>query len=124
MSNGVELDGLAKSFNWMAKQLNVGETQLRESSRTLVTVLEGMFEGVIALDDEGKAVLVNPAAGRLLSFDPAEAAGRPLLEVAQKLIGNFVSSSPRVKIRDSHRIEREHKSENVIVTPDELRILR
>lgn len=61
---------------------------------------------VIALDDEEKVVLANPAAGRLLSFDPAEAAGRPLLEVARKRIGIFISSSPRIKTRDSHRIER------------------
>ncbi|MCH2203973.1 MAG: ATP-binding protein [Fuerstiella sp.] len=83
LNNRDELDGLAKSFNRMAKQLNIRETQLRESSRRLVTVLEGMFEGVIALDDREKVVLANAAAGRLLNFDPAEASGRPLLEVTR-----------------------------------------
>ncbi|MCH2211346.1 MAG: ATP-binding protein [Fuerstiella sp.] len=83
LNNRDELDGLAKSFNRMAKQLNIRETQLRESSRRLVTVLEGMFEGVIALDGQEKVVLANAAAGRLLGFDPVEATGRPLLEVAR-----------------------------------------
>ena len=70
-----------------------------------------MFEVVIAMDDEEKVALAISTAGRLLSFDPAEAAGCPLFEVARKLIGNFVFSGPRVKIHDSHGINREHKSE-------------
>ena len=78
-----ELCTLAKSFNRMTKQLNVRETQLRESNRRLLTVLEGMVEGVIALDERERVVLANAAAGRLLSFDPTAAVGRPLLEVAR-----------------------------------------
>jgi len=44
-----------------------------------------VFEGVIAMDNEEKVALANPAAGRLLSFDPAEAAGCPLLGVVREL---------------------------------------
>ena len=83
LQNYDELGLLAKSFNRMTKQLNVRETQLRESSRRLLTVLEGMVEGVIALDDRERIVLANPAAGQLLGFDPAAAIDRPLLEVAR-----------------------------------------
>lgn len=83
LQNHDELGVLAKSFNRMTKELNVRETQLRESNRRLITVLEGMVEGVIALDDRERVVLANAAAGRLLGFVPAEAEGRPLLEVAR-----------------------------------------
>ena len=83
LQNHDELGLLAKSFNRMTKQLNVRETQLRESSRRLLTVLEGMVEGVIALDDRERIVLANPAAGQLLGFDPADAIERPLLEVTR-----------------------------------------
>ncbi len=47
-----ELGALAKSFNQMSGQLEAREAQLRESSQRLATVLEGMAEGVIALDAE------------------------------------------------------------------------
>ena len=64
-----------------------------------------MFEVVIAMDDEEKVALANVTAGRLLNFDPAEPAGHLLLADARNLTGNFVSSGPRVKIHDSHRIQ-------------------
>lgn len=83
LQNRDELGVLAKSFNRMTRQLNVRETQLRESSRRLIAVLEGMVEGVIALDDQERIVLANAAAGRLLGFVPAEAEGRSLLEVVR-----------------------------------------
>lgn len=83
LPNRDELGVLAKSFNRMTRQLNVRETQLRESSRRLIAVLEGMVEGVIALDDQERIVLANAAAGRLLGFVPSEAEGRSLLEVVR-----------------------------------------
>jgi two-component system, OmpR family, phosphate regulon sensor histidine kinase PhoR len=78
-----ELGTLADSFNHMSERLEAREAQLRENRERLATVLEGMVEGVIALDDRERIVLANGAAGRLLSFTPAEAEGRPLLEVVR-----------------------------------------
>jgi len=78
-----ELGTLAQSFNRMSDRLEARETQLQESSQRLATVLEGMVEGVLALDERQRIVLANSAAGRLLGFSPAEATGRPLLEVVR-----------------------------------------
>jgi len=83
LPNHDELGMLAKSFNRMTRQLDIREAQLRESSHRLKTVLEGMVEGVIALNSEQQVVLANRAAGRLLKFDPIEAEGRPLLELVR-----------------------------------------
>lgn len=83
LPNRDELGTLAGSFNRMTQQLEVREAELRESSRRLATVLEGMVEGVIALDENERVVLANSAAGRLLRFAPVDAAGRPLLEVVR-----------------------------------------
>jgi two-component system phosphate regulon sensor histidine kinase PhoR len=83
LPNRDELGTLAGSFNRMTQQLKVREAELRESSRRLATVLEGMVEGVIALDTSEHVVLANSAAGRVLNFDPIEAAGRSLLEVVR-----------------------------------------
>lgn len=92
-----EIGVLAKSFNRMIDRLKARETQLRASRQRLATVLEGMVEGVIALDDRERIVLANVAAGRLLSFAPAEAEERPLLEVVRnhaihKVLSDFRTS--------------------------------
>lgn len=78
-----EIGALATSFNRMSGKLEARESQLRESSKRLATVLEGMVEGVIALDDRERILLANAAAGRLLGFSPADVKERPLLNVVR-----------------------------------------
>lgn len=78
-----EIGVLARSFNRMNNELLSRETQLRESGQRLTTVLEGMAEGIISLDDRQRIVLANAAAGTLLGFSPSAARGRPLMEVVR-----------------------------------------
>ena len=78
-----ELGVLARSFNHMSDKLDSREAQLRDSTKRLATVLEGMVEGVIALDDQHRIILANPAAGRLLSFDPVESEQKPIMQVVR-----------------------------------------
>lgn len=101
-----ELGALAKSFNRMSDQLQLREAQLRESSQRLTTVLEGMAEGVVSLDDRQRIVLANAAAGRLLGFPPDQAQGRPLLEVVRNhaLHTSLIQSQAS---RESRRVEIE-----------------
>jgi two-component system phosphate regulon sensor histidine kinase PhoR len=83
VSNRDELGQLGDSFNQMSQQMSARVSQLRESSQRLQTVLGGMIEAVIAVDDRQRVLFANDAAGRLLSFSPAEAAGRPMLEAVR-----------------------------------------
>lgn len=78
-----EIGTLARTFNRMNDQLSAREAELRESSQHLTSVLEGMAEGVLALDDQQGIVLANAAAGRMLEFSPASVVGRNLLEVVR-----------------------------------------
>lgn len=78
-----EFGALAESFNRMSDQFVAREAQQREISQRLTTVLEGMSEGVLALDDQQRIVLANAAAGHLLEISPAELIGRNLLEVVR-----------------------------------------
>ncbi len=93
-----ELGTLGRSFNVMSSGLAARESQLRESRQRLETVLEGMAEGVIALDESEHIVLANAAAGRLLGIEPGDAEGRPLLEV--------------VRNHEMHEALSEHQSES------------
>ncbi len=78
-----ELQDLTESFDRMIRHLQRRESALRDSTERLSTVLEGMAEGVIALDDRDRILLANTAAGRLLNFSPASVQGRPLVEVVR-----------------------------------------
>ena len=83
VSNRDELGELGDSFNRMSQQMGARVNQLRESSQRLQTVLGGMIEAVIAVDDRQRVLFANDAAGRLLSFSPEAAVGRPLLEAVR-----------------------------------------
>ena len=84
VSNRDELGQLGDSFNRMSQQMSARVNQLRESGQRLETVLRGMIEAVIAVDDRQRVLFANDAAGRLLSFSPETAVGRPLLETVRQ----------------------------------------
>ncbi len=78
-----ELGGLARTFSRISQDLDARSTQIGQTLGRQSTVLGGMIEGVIAIDSRQRIVLANDAAGRLFAFPPADAEGRPLLEVVR-----------------------------------------
>ena len=78
-----ELGRLARSFERMSSELGTRETQLRESIERQTTVLEGMVEGVIAVDSQEHVLFANTAAGKKMHFEPDKVVGLPLLEVVR-----------------------------------------
>lgn len=72
--------GLGASFNRMSGELAKTVTELREQGEQLVTVLGGIGEAVIAVDDQKSVLFANRLAGNLLDFDALQASGKPLLE--------------------------------------------
>ncbi|MEN1680414.1 MAG: ATP-binding protein [Planctomycetota bacterium] len=83
VSSDDELGDLARSFNKMREELGSQLTELREGGQRQTTVLGGMIEGVIAVDDRERVLFANTAAGRLFGFIPPQIEGRPLLEVVR-----------------------------------------
>ena len=81
--NRDELGALARAFNSMGRELGRRLSELRDSDRRQATVLGGMIEGVVAIDDNQQVLFANAAAGRLFDFRPLEVEGRPLLEVVR-----------------------------------------
>jgi len=76
-----ELGGLARTFNTMTDRLSESFKQLEHDREQLRTILSGMVEGVISIDNELRILFANERAGALLDFDPASAVGRKLWEV-------------------------------------------
>ncbi len=83
VANRDELGTLARTFNRMSQELDARMKQLGQTGARQSTVLGGMIEGVIAVDERQRIVLANRAAGELFAFRPSVAEGRPLLEVVR-----------------------------------------
>ena len=90
-----ELGTLVESFNQMTLDLRAGRqklkqsrdnlqstnTELDERRRYMEAVLANIATGVISLNAEGDITTFNRAAGRMLSMDVTEAAGKPFERV-------------------------------------------
>jgi diguanylate cyclase (GGDEF)-like protein/PAS domain S-box-containing protein len=61
-----ELSQMAFSFNHMTRQLMQTYTGLRNEQDKLATIILSAREGIVVTDNEGKVVLMNPAAESLL----------------------------------------------------------
>jgi two-component system phosphate regulon sensor histidine kinase PhoR len=83
LANRDEFGALARTFTRISQDLNVRTKQIGQTLGRQSTVLGGMIEGVIAVDNRQRVVLANSAAGRLFQFPAAAAEGRPLLEVVR-----------------------------------------
>ncbi|MBF0453939.1 MAG: diguanylate cyclase [Magnetococcales bacterium] len=61
-----EISDMARIFNQMCLDLKLTHQGLESEKKKLNTILLGAREGIVATDDQGKVVLVNPSAQRLL----------------------------------------------------------
>ena len=78
-----ELNVFASTLNDVCKKLAKRERQLRRTSQTQATVLEGMTESVVAIDRHERVLFANRSAGRTLGFTNDKVEGMPLLEVVR-----------------------------------------
>ena len=116
--NRDELGELAMSFNRMSQELGAQLDQLRESGRRQATVLGGMIEGVVAIDDRQRVLFANTAAGKLFGFLPPQVEGRPLLEaVRNRLLHEAASEAVATRRPQRFELEWQERNLSVQVTP-------
>jgi two-component system phosphate regulon sensor histidine kinase PhoR len=80
---GDEFAVVGRALAEASQRLARGEHQLRSTSQTQATVLEGMSESVIAVDRREHVLFANASAGRLLGFRPEHVEDLPLLEAVR-----------------------------------------
>ena len=76
-----EIGELADSFNRMSEQLNMNITALKQEENKLSAVLNSIMDGVVATDDKGRTLFVNPAAETLFGITLENAAGTSFLGI-------------------------------------------
>lgn len=75
-----ELGEVARSFNYMAEEIEHYVGEIQEQKSRLEAVLEASPEAVIATDAAERVTMANPAAARMLGIRPADY-GRTLEEI-------------------------------------------
>ncbi len=74
-----DIDALVQALRQMHRQLADRFEELRREQAETAALVESMVEGVIAADERGRVVTANPAARRLLGYDPLD----PLPDLAE-----------------------------------------
>lgn len=92
-----ELGTLAQGFNSLAARLGHTLDSLHREHGKIDAILRNMGEGVIALDEHGRIILVNPAFSRMVGLEASQLLNRSLdqLEALQPLHAPL--TSPRGK---------------------------
>jgi two-component system phosphate regulon sensor histidine kinase PhoR len=83
VSGNDEIAALGVALNRTAVALREKIERLDDEQGKVRTILDGMIEGVVALDDRGRVILLNPAARSMFGVTDGEA-GRPFLEVIRQ----------------------------------------
>jgi two-component system phosphate regulon sensor histidine kinase PhoR len=78
-----EIRELGDTLAAMAQAIRAHIGELTRERNQATAILESMAEGVIALDPQGRILLMNPSAGILLSVAVERAAGRSVFEVVR-----------------------------------------
>lgn len=76
-----EFSRLALTLASMAAKIEEKVGELSRERSQLSAMLSALIEGVVALDQEGRLLFLNPAAERLFQVQSAAVRGRPFLEV-------------------------------------------
>ena len=84
------VDG-SREIALLAETMNALGGQLREQIQAVAVgrseeeaILQSMEEGVLTLDNQGRILNLNRAAGQMFQLDPQKACGRPIHEVLRR----------------------------------------
>lgn len=79
-----EIGQLAETFNNMAQKLEVTISDLSDKNNKLEAILKSIQSGVIAVDNIGRIMLVNPSAVSMFGFNQ-NVVGKHILEVIRNV---------------------------------------
>jgi two-component system phosphate regulon sensor histidine kinase PhoR len=76
-----ELESLASAMNYMAEQLYEKIDLTTQQNSKLEAILTSMMEGVVAIDNSERIIIMNSAAAKLMSVDVNNSHGKKIYEV-------------------------------------------
>ena len=76
-----EVQELSQNFNTMSEKLETAVSELQDNNTKMKSILTSMLNGVIALDNDNKIILVNPVAEEMFKINSEDIKGKHILEV-------------------------------------------
>ncbi|MDI6602388.1 MAG: HAMP domain-containing protein, partial [Thermoanaerobacteraceae bacterium] len=76
-----EIGKLVKAFNYMANKLKSIMKEMYDRNSKLEAVLKSIVNGVIAIDNHGRIILINDSAKKILDIADTDVMDKHLLEV-------------------------------------------
>jgi two-component system phosphate regulon sensor histidine kinase PhoR len=103
-----EIAELGRTLNLMAERLNEKIQDLEGERTKVAAILDSMVEGVIAIDQRGRILLMNHAARSIFDLGREQVEGRPLLAIIRhKAILDLVMDGPQPAADAARRREIE-----------------
>src|SRR5213078_2757210 len=104
-----EIGVLARAINTLAQRLRDRLADLQHERAKIGAILDGMVEGVLAVDGRGHVVLMNERARTMFGLQTARPEGTPLLEVVRhvglhELVGQCRLSGEGTVVRRELRV--------------------
>ena len=103
---------LGATLNLLAEKIQASIESLSQEKTHLSAILSNMTEAVVAVDETGRVLAVNPALTRLFAIQPQDSVGKPFLEVIRN---NSLSALLNAVIKGSARQRDEVK----VLAPEE-----
>lgn len=110
-----EIGLLAKTFNFMADQLEHKITEISEEKSRAEAIFKSMIDGLIATDQEQRIRVVNPAAREMLGLPDGDLNGRMVIEL--------VRHHKIVELLQNSLDNKKNLSEEIVIQNPERKIL-
>jgi len=78
-----EIGTLASTFNHMAERLEQTIEELMNDKSKIEAILTSSVNGVVAVDNSGNTMFLNPVAERMLDIQGSDFAGKPLFDMVR-----------------------------------------
>ena len=109
--NNNNADEFVNTFNAMTDELQESLNEMSRQKKQIETIVSHMTDGIIAFNMEGKVIIVNPAASRMLRLLPSDTEFEKIFNKKlnidinmEKIIylENWTSSEQNVKVGDKY----------------------
>ncbi|MDD2427422.1 MAG: ATP-binding protein [Eubacteriales bacterium] len=113
-----EMGDLARSINYLSESLSTLFQELQDQSSSLQQIIDGIAEGIIAVDREGKIITYNQRLWEVFGLEAnSEQFGTPERFLEQLRLDERFSEAIETRSAISYVISKEHRQISSTITP-------
>jgi signal transduction histidine kinase len=113
-----EMGDLARSINYLSENLSILFQELRDQSSNLQQIIDGIAEGIIALDREGNIITYNNRLWEVFGLDTANKEyGTPQRFVEMLRLDTQFTKAIESRSTISYVISKDHRQISSTITP-------